>query len=156
MGFSAGGHLAAMALENYEDKEFNLSTDDIDKISAKPNNGILCYPVITMTNPYAHKGSRTNFLGKENETDEALQKRFSAELNVTNDTSPCFIWHCKSDTSVPYQNSQLFVDKMKELNIDCDYHLYNRGMHGLGMAEGHKEVEEWFGDCVEWLRGYGY
>lgn len=156
MGFSAGGHLAAMALEHFDDEQFNENKDDIDKVSAKPDNGILCYPVITMTDPYAHKGSRTNFLGSDNEKDENLQKEFSAELGINKNTPPCFIWHCKPDTSVPYQNSQLFADSLTKTGIDCNYHLYDKGSHGLGMAKGHTKVEEWFSDCVTWLKTYGY
>lgn len=51
MGFSAGGHLAAMVATS--------STGD-----AKPDFQILFYPVISMTEGVAHEGSMTALLGK--------------------------------------------------------------------------------------------
>lgn len=50
MGFSAGGHLAAMSLEHYDEDTQNA--DDIDKVSAKPDFGILCYPVISLKDEF--------------------------------------------------------------------------------------------------------
>lgn len=153
MGSSAGGHLATMSLEHYDEDEQNL--DAIDKVSAKPDYGILCYPVMSLQQPYAHKGSRDNFLGDEASNEEML-KKYSGDLGVTKDTPPCFIWHCEPDRSVPYQNSQLFVDAMNAAGVECEFHLYKIGAHGLGLASEVKEVNAWFGNCVTWLKKQGY
>lgn len=154
MGFSAGGHLAAMKVVHN-----NLDTqekDAIDKVSDEVDSGILCYPVLTFTDPYAHKGSRGNFLG-DLVDDEAMREKYSAELNVTSDTPECFVWHCEVDTTVPYQNSQMFADAMADAGVACELHLYKYGAHGMGLALTNKsEVKNWFPDCVTWLKNRGY
>ena len=63
MGFSAGGHLAASALTLFE---FSY---------ARPDFGILIYPVITMQDGFSHGGSRDNLMGKD--PSEDLIRRFS-------------------------------------------------------------------------------
>src|SRR5262245_43142124 len=62
MGFSAGGHLASTAATHFDSGDPNAN-DPIEKMSSRPDLLVLCYPVITMTDPFAHKGSRQNLLG---------------------------------------------------------------------------------------------
>lgn len=158
MGFSAGGHLSAMALEHYEEDKQNL--DRIDKVSARPDLGVLCYPVLSFEDAYAHKDSRERFLGTENLTNTELLNKYSAEKNVTSDTPPCFVWHCKPDKAVPFENSQLFADAMKEAGAECELHIYEEGAHGIVLAAAYKErgmeVGNWFDNCITWLRGKGF
>ncbi len=154
MGFSAGGHLAAMSMEHAED-QLEGKKDEIDQVSARPDFGILCYPVITMSGEYALEVCQENFFGEEKMHDETLQKAYSAELGVTEDMPPCFIWHCKPDHTVPYQNSQLFAEAMEEAGAECQLHLYESGDHGVVLAEDNEEVKSWFTDCVNWLKDGG-
>lgn len=154
MGFSAGGHLAAMKVV-YNQLDTG-SLDAIDKVSDKVDCGVLCYPVLTFRDPYAHRGSRTNFLGALADDEEARQK-YSAELQVNSDTPPCFVWHCKVDKTVPYQNSEMFAGAMEQAGVECKLNLYLYGAHGLGLATTNQsEVKDWFPDCVTWLKNRGY
>lgn len=154
MGFSAGGHLAAMSLQHYD--EDNQNADDIDKESAKPDLGILCYPVLSLKDEKTHELTRHTFLGKDNENNEELIKKYSAEENVTKDMPPAFIWHCKPDEAVPVENSEDLAKAMKDKGVDYELHIYKTGAHGLGLAKDSDEAKEWFPDCVEWLQSYGY
>lgn len=154
MGFSAGGHLSAMALEHYEEDEQN--TDEIDKVSAKPDYGILCYPVISLKDELTHEVTREAFLGTGQTSDQELIKKYSAEEGVTKKISPVFIWHCEKDQAVPVANSEKFAEAMKEAGVDCELHIYPYGAHGLGMAENNDPAKEWFPACVKWLQKYGY
>jgi hypothetical protein len=64
MGFSAGGHLAAM-IETEPERQFYAPIDDIDRHSAKCDFAALVYPVITMLPPYNHTHSiRTGVIRK--------------------------------------------------------------------------------------------
>jgi len=150
LGMSAGGHLAIMTMEHFDD-ELEVCGDKIDKVSARPNAGILCYPVGSFKEGLTHEKSRANFLGEANQYDEAMQDMYSAELGVTEDTPPAFIWHTKKDKAVPYESSELLAKAFEEQGIECEFQLYPYGSHGLGLAKGIEEVEEWFGDCMEWL-----
>lgn len=154
MGFSAGGHLTSMSMEHYDEDQQNV--DEIDQVSAKPNLGILCYPVISLKDDKTHELTRKTFLGGDNEHNETLIKKYSAEEGVTKDTPPAFIWHCEPDEAVPVENSTDFAKAMKEKGIDCELHIYKSGAHGVGLATDNNEVKEWFPDCVKWLQSYGY
>jgi acetyl esterase/lipase len=61
-GFSAGGHLAASAGTMFDTGNATVA-DAVEHESSRPDFMILAYPVITMQEPYAHKGSRTYLLG---------------------------------------------------------------------------------------------
>lgn len=148
MGFSAGGHLAAMNLEHAAEDTQN--TDAIDKMDARANAGVLCYPVISLQDEYGHAASRDNFLG-DAASDETLVKKYSAEEGVDESMPPVFIWHCKGDTIVPYENSQIFADAMEEAGVQCELHLYDGGEHGLALSEG-ESAEGWFDLCVDWMK----
>src|ERR1041384_2005637 len=63
LGFSAGGHLASATITPL-DSGLDSPVDAIDRKSARPDFAVLMYPVITLTGPFAHNGSRNNLLGK--------------------------------------------------------------------------------------------
>lgn len=149
MGFSAGGHLAAMNLKHAKEDEQQL--DAIDQVNAQADYGILCYPVITLEGKFAHEGSKENFLGKENMDNQELAKKYSAQNNIDGEMSPCFVWHCKGDEAVPFANSQAFANMMKKAGVNCELHLYENGAHGIGMAKEYEGAKEWFSQCLAWL-----
>src|SRR5215467_5160729 len=71
IGFSAGGHLAVTAATHFDAGKLNAS-DVIDRTGSRPDFVILGYPVISMTEPWTHQGSRNNLLG--NNPDPELAK----------------------------------------------------------------------------------
>ena len=107
LGFSAGGHLASTALVHQLDCP---TKDEISKENAKPNFGVLIYPVITMGKD-THKGSKIRLIGK-NPSEEDL-KFFSTELRVSTKTPPTFLAHAIDDKPVPPSNSKMFHDNLK-------------------------------------------
>jgi len=88
MGSSAGGHLASTALTHFDSGNPN-AVDPIDKVSSRPDLGILCYPVITM-GAHTHIGSMRNLLGDN--PDPKLIEFLSGEKQVTPETPPVFIF----------------------------------------------------------------
>lgn len=150
MGMSAGGHLALMTMEHFDEK-LEVSGDKIDKESARPNAGVLCYPVSSFKDDYTHEKSRMNFLGEENQYDVEMQEEYSGECGVTADTPPAFIWHTQNDQAVPYESSEILATAFEEQGIECELHLYKYGSHGLGLAKDIEGAQEWFGNCIEWL-----
>lgn len=148
MGSSAGGHLAATLLTHFDAGQPN-ATDPVDKVSSRPDIGILCYPVISM-GEITHGGSRENLLGK-NPSPE-LVKLLSNELHVTKDTPPCFIWHTWEDDAVKVENSLEFAAALRRAGVPFDLHVYQHGAHGIGLAGGHP----WTKDCAYWLKAQGF
>ena len=104
MGFSAGGHVCADLLTRFAARTY-APVDAADALSARPDAAAPIYPVISMTAPNAHAGSRRNLLG-ENAT-PALERAHSPHLNVPADAPPCFLLHAEDDASVPVANTLL-------------------------------------------------
>ena len=120
MGSSAGGHLASAALTHFDAGKPDAE-DPVDRVSCRPDLGVLCYPVITM-GPGAHEGSRKNLLGPEPPPE--LVALLSSELQVTKDTPPCFLWHTRDDQAVPVQNSLEFASALLKHGVPFDLHVY--------------------------------
>lgn len=152
MGFSAGGHLATMAMQHYEEDEQAL--DEVDKVSARPNFGILCYPVTTLKDEGTHGTTRQAFLGADNVTNEELIQKYSGEEQVTEDMPPVFIWCCENDPLV--SNSEDFAAALEAQGIPHELHIYAKGKHGIGLGTGYGEAENWFPTCITWLQSNGY
>ncbi|MBU6401973.1 MAG: alpha/beta hydrolase, partial [Verrucomicrobia bacterium] len=99
MGSSAGGHLASTLLTHFDAGKPDTA-DPIERVSSRPDLGILCYAVITLGR-YTHQGSKDNLLGKHPSPE--LVRLLSNELQVTPETPPCFIWHTDEDPAVPVE-----------------------------------------------------
>lgn len=153
MGFSAGGHLASTLGTHYDSGNAN-SQDPVERHSSRPDFMILGYPVISLTEHVAHIGSRNNLLGKF--PSEELVKRFSNELQVTEDTPLTFIFHSQDDTGVPVQHSLLFYQALLQAKVPVEMHLYPEGGHGYSLgvnAEG--TFTQWPAACIQWLEDRG-
>lgn len=144
IGSSAGGHLASTLLTHF-DAGNPTAEDVIDRESSRPDLGILCYPVITL-GEFTHSGSKKNLLGENPSPD--LVKFLSNELQVTRDTPPTFIWHTAEDLAVPVENAMLFASALRKNGVPFDLHIYEKGRHGIGLANGHA----WTKDCEFWLK----
>jgi len=154
LGFSAGGNLCCCAGTLY-DLGNPESEDPIERISSRPDAFVPCYAVSSFMEPYAHMGSRKNLMGDEWENNE-LAKRYSAELNVTEDTPPAFIWHTAADQAVPVQNSMNLANALADKGVSFEMHVYPKGRHGLGLAAEHPLVASWSNACCRWLLEMGF
>jgi acetyl esterase/lipase len=149
MGFSAGGHLASTVLTQFDEGNRG-SGDSIEQQSSRPDFGVLVYPVISMTKPIMHQGSRNRLIG--NNPDPELATRYSTELQVKKETPPTFLVHAMDDNGVPMENSLLFYQAMKDKGVPGELHVYPSGGHGFGLAVGKGNLENWTTLCVDWIR----
>ena len=149
IGFSAGGHLAATLSTRHEEKTY----ESTDNTSSKPNFTLLVYSVISMHTAITNKGSRDQLLGL-NPSQELINK-FSSELHVNSTTPPTFIVHASDDKSVPVENSINYYLALKNMKIQAEMHIYEKGGHGFGL--GTKETSKnWTNDCENWLKSNNY
>lgn len=148
LGFSAGGHLTASIGTHY-DTGNPQAADVIDRQSCRPDALVLCYPVITLKPPYYHVGSTINLLGDQ--PDPKLVDQLSCDEQVTEDTPPSFIWHTSDDGAVPVENALLFASALSKKKVPFDLHVYEKGRHGLGLAEDDAHVASWASVCGLWL-----
>jgi acetyl esterase/lipase len=153
IGFSAGGHLASTAATQFTVGDPNAS-DPIEKLSSRPDLLILGYPVITMTDPFAHKGSRQNLLG-ENPPGQLIDL-MSNEKQVTDQTPPAFLFHTGDDPVVPVENSLMFALALRKKKVPYELHVYEHGRHGVGLASNDPALNTWPGLLENWLRARGF
>ena len=149
IGFSAGGHLASTISTHYNDVVYDVP----DSISARPDFSLLIYPVISMDTTITHMGSRINLIGKNPPDD--LVKRFSNELQVTDQTPPAFMVHSMDDNVVPVQNSINYALALKKHRVICELHIYEHGGHGYGLGRSTDTESTWPEACKKWLKVRG-
>lgn len=150
MGFSAGGHLAMTASTRFDNGTAGAA-DAVDRASSRPDFVVLGYPVISMTEEWTHKGSRTNLLGEN--PDPELAKSLSGERAVTRETPPTFLFHTNEDTAVPAENSVHYYLALRKAGIPAEMHVFEKGPHGVGLANDDAALSEWSKLLANWLRG---
>ncbi|MBS1798369.1 MAG: alpha/beta hydrolase [Acidobacteria bacterium] len=152
-GSSAGGHLTATAGTQFDAGQPGAA-DPIDRESSRPQFLILSYPVITLMAPTAHAGSRKSLLGDD--PDPALVRSMSAETRVTSDTPPTFLFSTTDDKTVPVMNSVMFYEALVNAGVPAEMHIFQRGVHGVGLAAANPALSIWPDLLLKWMRERGY
>jgi acetyl esterase/lipase len=158
-GYSAGAHLAA-SLGTLHSSSYVKDALGVSDNELRPAGMILAYPVIT-SGEKAHRGSFDNLLG-DKATDADALRAVSLEFQVTKETSPAFIWHTRTDSTVPVQNSLLLASALADNGIPFEMHVYPEGPHGMSIATEvvyskvvscvDPYVAEWFNAAVRWIK----
>jgi dipeptidyl aminopeptidase/acylaminoacyl peptidase len=118
-------------------------------VSARPDFMVLVYPVIVMGGPHVHAGSRDSLLGPD--APGALVDRLSTNLQVTGQTSPAFLVHGGTDQSVPPENSLLLYAALRKAGVPAELHVYQEGVHGVGLEPNHGPISDWPKRCADWM-----
>jgi acetyl esterase/lipase len=132
MGFSAGGHLSAVASTRFEKRTYD-PVDEADQVSCRPDFTMLVYPA---------------YLIRKEGPD------LSPELTVTSNTPPTFIVQAEDD-HVRVENSLFYYLALKKAGVPAEMHLFASGGHGYGLRESDKAVVSWPKRAVEWMRKLG-
>jgi acetyl esterase/lipase len=153
MGFSAGGHLA-MTASTWFDRGNAAASDAIDRSGSRPDLAVLGYPVISLIEPWTHQGSKDNLLGPN--PDPALVRRLSGEHAVTKDTPPTFIFQTNEDSTVPAENSLNYFLALRKAGVAAEMHVFEKGPHGVGLANDDPLLAPWSTLLGNWLRLRGF
>lgn len=129
-GFSAGGHLAGTLAMQF-DKPAYAPVDAADALSARPDAAALIYPVATMTESFAHPGSRLNMLGDQ-PAPEAITS-WSLESMARPDMPPVFLMHAADDAAVPVENALILHGALRQAGVPVALHVFEAGGHGFGL-----------------------
>ena len=140
IGFSAGGHLAASLITGGREQTYK-PRDEADRIDPMPFCSALIYPVISAQPPFTHQQSATMLLGPSPSA-KAIAKRSPAR-HVGPETPPAFLVHALDDEPVPYQNSLLFLDAMRQAKRPVELHLFEEGGHGFGIGPSNAPAGQW-------------
>jgi acetyl esterase/lipase len=153
IGFSAGGHLAALAGTQFVagDPE---ADDPIARASSRPDFMVLGYPWI---GAISSDTSHLSYCKIFNLMDrcEALRAAYSPDLFVTKDTPPTFIYHTFNDQTVPVEQSLRFYEALVKAGVPSEYHVFASGAHGSGLGKGDPALGQWPGLLENWLRAQG-
>jgi acetyl esterase/lipase len=151
-GTSAGGHLAASLGVFSED--FTEVKDSLSHYPFRPDYMILLSPVISLSDPYAHKGSVESLLGK-NASKEMID-RFSPNLHVTESTPPALLLLANDDPLVPSFNGALMYIALREKNINASLHIFPHGQHSINLTRNPLSTDLWMPIVKAWLKELGY
>jgi acetyl esterase/lipase len=153
IGFSAGGHLAALAATQPVPGDPNAE-DSIDRASSRPDYLVLGYPWIgAITTDTSHLSYCKLF----NVMDqcEALRAQYDPVLFVTRDTPPTFLYHTFTDQTVPVEQPLRFYDALVKAGVDSELHIFASGGHGSGLGKGDPALDQWPNLLEIWLRAHG-
>ncbi|WP_236557546.1 alpha/beta hydrolase [Arthrobacter sp. 9AX] len=148
LGFSAGGHLAATLATAVA-----TGNAALDVPGAVPDLTVLCYPVVSYTQA-VHQGSVDNLVGPSPSAD--LLAELSAELRVTAETPPAFVWHTADDAAVPVSHSLAYTAALLNAGVSAELHVFPEGRHGLGLAGEQPGADQWPTLCAGWLDRAGW
>ena len=135
MGFSAGGHLCAMASSHYGEQSYK-PIDAIDKLDARPSFVGLIYPA---------------YLG--NARQDATKLDPLVKIDVF--TPPTFIaiTHDDGDRAI---FAALYYAELKRQRVPGELHVYSKGGHGYGLRPSSNPVSTWPARMGDWLRSSGW
>jgi acetyl esterase/lipase len=154
MGFSAGGHMCAELAVRHDARIYE-PVDVADAMTAKPFIAAPIYPVVSMSPPAAHPGSRNLLLGDN--PSRALQDLHSPFLHVTADTPPSFLCAAEDDATVPVKNTLMLHDALRAEGVTVEMHLFAQGGHGFGLRHAiGKPVAIWPDLFLGWARTQGF
>jgi acetyl esterase/lipase len=153
MGFSAGGHLCADLLTRFDAPVYQ-PVDQADRLSARPDAAAPIYPVISMTLPTAHAGSRRNLIGEN--APIALERAHAPHQQARPDAPPTFLLHAEDDRSVVVENTLQLRAALRAKGVETETHIFPDGGHGFGLrlARG-KSVEHWPALFTAWAKRKG-
>ena len=153
IGFSAGGHLAALA--STEPVPGDPEAEDaIARVSSRPDYVVLGYPWLGALGPDT---THLNYCQTYKLMDQCAQltQDYSPGLHVSKDTPPTFIYHTFDDETVPVEQSLRYYDALVKAGVPSELHVFAHGEHGSGMGKGDPALDQWPALLESWLRAKG-
>ena len=132
LGFSAGGHLATMALTSDGAASFPQKES---MPSCVPDFAVLVYPAYLI--------------------DEESKDKLSPEIKVTENTPPAFVVIAHGDKRFVEGCARFYIE-MHRKKRQCELHIYGHGGHGFGIKEIPQKVGEWPDRVADWMGAMGY
>ena len=132
LGFSAGGHLAAVVSTNFDKRTYE-AIDAADQVSCRPDFTVLIYPAY-LTTPDL--------------------KSLAPEIPVRADTPPAFLVQTEDD-GVHVECSLVYYKALKDAKVPVEMHLFPVGGHGYGLRPSAAKVTTWPQLAAQWMTSRG-
>jgi len=130
IGFSAGGHLAAV-LSNPDKERTYPAIDAADAASCQPDFSLLIYPA---------------YLTIKEDNDGIAR-----DLNLTSNSPPTFIAMAENDP-VRVETALFYGAALRKAAVPFELHIYPTGGHGYGLRRTKEPVTTWPDRAAEWMR----
>jgi acetyl esterase/lipase len=134
LGFSAGGHLAAVASNQYSERSYP-PVDEADRLSCRPDFTVLIYPAYL--------------------TVKDQQDAVAPELPLTTNTPPTFI-AMSQDDPVRVETALYYAAGLRRAKVPFELHIYPSGGHGYGLRSSSQLVTTWPQRTADWMRSQGF
>lgn len=132
LGFSAGGHLAAVA-SNTSKRAYSAG-DATDKFDPRPDFSILIYPAYLVL--------------------KDQPATLSPEMTVSEKTPPTFI-AISQDDPVNVEGPLRYSIALRAAKVPAELHVYPVGGHGYGLRRTEKLVTTWPDRAADWMKASG-
>ena len=153
IGFSAGGHLAALAGTQFISGDPDAD-DPIERVSSRPDYLVLGYPWIGAISSDTSHLSYCKLFNLMDKCEE-LRKAWSPDLFVTKQTPPTFWFHTFNDQTVPVEQGLRFYEALVKAGVPSEGHIYANGPHGTGLGKSDLALDTWPEMLENWLRLQG-
>jgi len=153
IGFSAGGHLAALTATQPVPGKPDAE-DPVERVSSRPDYLILGYPWIGAISPDTSHLSYCKLFNVMDKC-EALRAAYSPDLYVTRQTPPTFWFHTTNDETVPVEQGLRFYEAAIKAGVPIEAHIFADGPHGVGLGRGSATLDQWPTLLESWLRAQG-
>ncbi len=150
IGFSAGGHLTAMASTLF-DGGYSQASDPVERQSSCPDFAVLAYTPTTFSE--VRGATQQCFLGTAPSA-ETLDET-NVDANVNAQTPPTFLFHTTADELVSPLHAARYYSALVEAGVPAELHIFANGHHGQGLAQGDASLHVWPGLLDQWLRDRG-
>ena len=130
IGFSAGGHLAAVLCNPGKERTYT-AIDAADATSCQPDFSILIYPAYL--------------------TVKEANDRIAPDLTITSSTPPAFIARAENDP-VRVETALFYAAALRKVGVPFELHIYPTGGHGYGLRRTKEPVTTWSDRATEWMR----
>lgn len=153
IGFSAGGHLAALAGTQFVEGKPEAA-DPVERVSSRPDQLVLVYPWIGAISRDTSHLSYCQEFHLMDRCDE-LRAAFSPDLYVSQKTPPTFWVHTFDDGVVPVEQGLRFYEALVKAGVPSEAHVFPHGPHGTGFGKGDAVLDQWPVLLEGWLRAQG-
>lgn len=149
LGFSAGGHLMGLAATRLARPAY-APIDATDRLSARPDNAALIYPVITLEPPYDDTATRRSLIGSD--PSAATSAAWSVQTGIAKGCPPFFLVQAEDDSVSDPANTRIMAQACAEADVPVELHRLAKGGHGFGMGRPGTDAALWPGWYEAWLR----
>lgn len=134
LGFSAGGHLSAMALTSDGTRSYSPDPK-FDTPSPVPDFAVLVYPAYLL--------------------DEKNPDLLSPEIEVNEKTPPAFLVVAHGDKKFVEGSARFYIEMFRH-DRPCELHIFGKGGHGFGFANTNEEIAQWPTLAGKWMKAMGF